>query len=50
MTDRYLPESFAALLRDVKFAARSLALPFFPGLAEGQIARVAEALRSALGR
>ena len=31
-------------------AARSLALPFFPGLAEGQIARVAEALRSALGR
>ena len=25
MRDRYLPESFAALLRDVKFAARSLA-------------------------
>jgi len=31
-------------------AARSLALPFFPGLQEGQVARVAERLRSALGR
>ena len=30
-------------------AARSLALPFFPGIAEGQIARVAEALRAVLG-
>jgi perosamine synthetase len=29
-------------------AARSVALPFFPGLAEGQIARVAEALDAAL--
>ena len=29
-------------------AARSLALPFFPGLDEGRIARVAEALRSVL--
>jgi perosamine synthetase len=30
-------------------AARSLALPFFPGITEGQIARVAEALRVVLG-
>ncbi len=29
-------------------AARSLALPFFPDMSEGQVARVAEALRSAL--
>jgi perosamine synthetase len=29
-------------------AARSLALPFFPGLSEGEMARVAEALQSAL--
>jgi perosamine synthetase len=31
-------------------AARSLALPFFPGLLEDQVARVAAALRSAIGR
>ncbi|MGA7703753.1 MAG: DegT/DnrJ/EryC1/StrS family aminotransferase [Solirubrobacteraceae bacterium] len=31
-------------------AARSLALPFYPGLDEGDVARVAEALRAALGR
>jgi perosamine synthetase len=31
-------------------AARSLALPFFPELAEGQVARVAEELARALGR
>ncbi len=31
-------------------AARSLALPFFPGLTEGQIGRVAEALATALDR
>jgi perosamine synthetase len=31
-------------------AARSLALPFFPGLSEGEIARVAEALRGTLRR
>jgi perosamine synthetase len=31
-------------------AARSLALPFFPQLSEGQVARVAERLRAALGR
>jgi perosamine synthetase len=31
-------------------AARSIALPFFPGLSEGQVARVADALREALGR
>jgi perosamine synthetase len=31
-------------------AARSLALPFFPQLAEGQVARVAEALRDVLRR
>jgi perosamine synthetase len=31
-------------------SARSLALPFFPHLSEGQIAQVAEALRSVLGR
>jgi perosamine synthetase len=31
-------------------AERSLALPFFPEMGEGQVARVAEALRSALGR
>jgi perosamine synthetase len=31
-------------------AARSLALPFFPALTEGQVARVAEALRSVLGQ
>lgn len=31
-------------------AARSLALPFFPGLSEGQVGRVVQALRVALGR
>jgi perosamine synthetase len=31
-------------------AARSLALPFFPAMSEGQVARVAEELRTALGR
>ena len=31
-------------------AARSLALPFYPGLDAGQVQRVAEALRTALGR
>jgi perosamine synthetase len=31
-------------------AARSLALPFFPQMTEGQVARVAEGLRAALGR
>ncbi len=31
-------------------AARSLALPFFPAMTEGQVARVAEALTGALGR
>jgi perosamine synthetase len=31
-------------------AARSIALPFFPGMGEGQVARVSEALRSILGR
>jgi perosamine synthetase len=30
-------------------AERSLALPFFPGITEGQVARVAEALRAVLG-
>jgi dTDP-4-amino-4,6-dideoxygalactose transaminase len=31
-------------------AERSLALPFFPEMSEGQVARVAESLREALGR
>jgi perosamine synthetase len=31
-------------------AARSLALPFFPDMSEAQVARVAEALRAALGQ
>jgi perosamine synthetase len=31
-------------------AARSLALPFFPGISEGEIARVATELRTAVGR
>jgi dTDP-4-amino-4,6-dideoxygalactose transaminase len=31
-------------------AARSVALPFFPGISEGQVARVAETLRAVLGR
>ena len=31
-------------------AERSLALPFFPAMTEGQVARVAEALARALGR
>jgi perosamine synthetase len=31
-------------------AARSLALPFFPGMEEGRVARVAEALVAVLGR
>jgi perosamine synthetase len=31
-------------------AARSVALPFFPGLSEGHVARVAAALREVLGR
>jgi perosamine synthetase len=30
-------------------AARSLALPFFPTMSEGEVARVAGALREALG-
>jgi perosamine synthetase len=29
-------------------AARSLALPFFPEMSEGQVARVADAVRAAL--
>ncbi|MEA2308046.1 MAG: perosamine synthetase, partial [Thermoleophilaceae bacterium] len=29
-------------------AARSLALPFFPGLSESQVARVAEGLRASV--
>ncbi|HEV2980394.1 MAG TPA: DegT/DnrJ/EryC1/StrS family aminotransferase [Solirubrobacteraceae bacterium] len=33
-----------------RVAARSLALPFFPGMEEGRVARVAEALAQALGR
>jgi perosamine synthetase len=33
-----------------RVAARSLALPFFPGMEEGRVARVAEALAEALGR
>jgi perosamine synthetase len=31
-------------------AARSLALPFFPGMGEGQVARVGETLRGVLGQ
>jgi perosamine synthetase len=31
-------------------AARSLALPFFPAMTEGQVARVAAALREAVGQ
>jgi perosamine synthetase len=31
-------------------AARSLALPFFPEMSEGQLTRVSEGLRAALGR
>jgi len=31
-------------------AARSLALPFFPEMSEGQVARVAEVLREAIER
>jgi len=31
-------------------AARSIALPFFPQMTDGQVARVAQALRAALGR
>ena len=31
-------------------AARSLALPFFPQMSEGQVAQVSDGLRSALGR
>ncbi|HEY3970076.1 MAG TPA: DegT/DnrJ/EryC1/StrS family aminotransferase [Solirubrobacteraceae bacterium] len=31
-------------------AARSLALPFYPGLGQNEVARVAQALRTALGR
>jgi dTDP-4-amino-4,6-dideoxygalactose transaminase len=33
-----------------RVAARSLALPFFPGMEEGRVARVTEALTEALGR
>jgi perosamine synthetase len=33
-----------------RVAARSIALPFFPGMEEGRVARVAEALATALGR
>ena len=31
-------------------AARSIALPFFPQMSDGQVERVAEALRQVLGR
>jgi perosamine synthetase len=31
-------------------AARSIALPFFPAMTEGQVGRVATGLRSVLGR
>jgi perosamine synthetase len=31
-------------------AARSLALPFFPEMSEGQVTRVAQVLRGAIGR
>jgi perosamine synthetase len=31
-------------------AARSLALPFFPEMSEGEVTRVAQALRPAIGR
>ena len=31
-------------------AARSIALPFFPAMTEGQVDRVAEALSAVLGR
>ena len=31
-------------------AARSLALPFFPEMSEGQVARVCEGLREVLGQ
>jgi perosamine synthetase len=31
-------------------AARSIALPFFPAMTEGQVDRVAQALRAILGR
>ena len=31
-------------------AARSVALPFFPGLSEGEIAQVASSLRAVLGQ
>ena len=31
-------------------ASRSIALPFFPAMSEGQVARVAESLRAVLGR
>ena len=31
-------------------AARSIALPFFPAMTEGQVQRVAQALRAVLGR
>jgi len=31
-------------------AARSIALPFFPQMSEGQVARVADALAQVLGR
>lgn len=40
----YLPETFAVCER---VASSSLALPFFPGMAEGHLARVAEALGEA---
>jgi perosamine synthetase len=33
-----------------RVAARSLALPFFPGMEEGRVARVAESLAESLGR
>jgi perosamine synthetase len=43
----HLPGEFP-VCEDV--AARSLALPFFPGLNQGEVLRVAQALRTALGR
>ena len=49
LSDRY--RDFYEVTRDaLRMAARSLALPFFPHMSDGQVSFVADALRNALGR
>ena len=52
--DELLPRAFGHREGELPvcedMAARCLALPFFPEMSEGQVERVAEVLREAIGR